>query len=100
MSIGHLLNDSVSIESYEGMNAYGEESYSAAVTYPAYTEHKPKKVMANNGEDVISNSLIIVEVEVGSEDRITLSDGRSGTVLLSWPIKGTTGNFLHSEVYI
>jgi hypothetical protein len=100
MSVSHLLNDSVSIEAYEGMNAYGEESFAAAVEYSAYVEHKPKKVMANNGEDVISNSFIIVEVEVGSEDRVTLSDGRSGTVLLSWPVKGTTGNFLHSEVYI
>lgn len=100
MSIGHLLNDTIELEVFEGVNTFGEESYASAVEYPAYVEHKPKKIMSADGEDVISNSFIIVEVEVGSEDRITLSDGRKGTVLLSWPVKGTTGNFLHSEVNI
>lgn len=100
MSIGHLLNDSIELEVYEGMNTFGEESYATAVTYPAYVEHKPKKIMGSDGEDVISNSFVIVEVAVGYDDRITISDGRSSTVLLSWPVKGTTGNFLHSEVHI
>lgn len=98
--LGHLLNDSVDLEVYEGQNTYGEESYAAAVTYPAYIEQKPKKVMNKEGEDVISNTFIVLEVEVGSEDRITLTDGTRGTVIMSVPVKGFVGEFLHSEVYI
>lgn len=100
MSIGHLLNDSIQLEVYNGMNAFGEESYDDPVTYPAYIYQNPKKVMGRNGEDIISNSFIVVEVAVGNEDRIILPDGSSSTVIMSAPVKGFTGTFLHSEVYI
>lgn len=98
--LNHLLNDTIQLEVYEGMNTFGEESYADAVSYPAYIEQKPKKVMARNGEDVISNSFIVVEVEVGSEDRIILPDGSKSTVIMSAPVKGFTGIFQHSEVYL
>jgi len=98
-SLGHLLNDTIQIKHYSGLGGDGRFTYSAAVSYPAYIEQKPKMVMARNGAQTPSHVFLLVETEVDVRDVLILPDGEEATILNANPVKGFTGVFMHSEVY-
>lgn len=97
--LGHLLNDTIQIKSYSGLDGAGQFTYSAAVSYPAYIENKPKIVMARNGAQTPSHVFVLVETEVSVKDVLILPDGEEATILNVSIVKGFTGVFMHSEVY-
>jgi len=98
-SLGHLLNDTIQIKHYSGLGGDGQFTYSAAVSYPAYIEHKPRMVMARNGAQTPSHVFLLVEKEVSVKDVLILPDGEESTILNVSIVKGFTGTFMHSEVY-
>jgi len=99
MSLGHLLNDTIQIKSFSGTGGDGRFTYSDAVSYPAYIEHKPTMVMARNGAHTPSHVFLLVETPVDVRDVLILPDGEETTILNAMPVKGFTGVFMHSEVY-
>lgn len=92
--MGHLTNhlhQTITLESYNSMDQYGDVSYNAAVSYPARIERRIKKVIALNppGQEAVSNTLIILDGNVTLDeygrDRITLPStmGSKKPVILS-----------------
>ena len=71
----HLVHDTVTIESLTGRDSYGDETYGAAVTYPARVVGQQKQIRSFTGAEVISQQMVIIlaSVVVQAEDRITLS---------------------------
>lgn len=98
-SLGHLLNDTIQIKSFSGLDDYGQFTYSDAVSYPAYIENKPVMVMARNGAQTPSHVFLLVETEVSVKDVLLLPDGEEATILNVSIVTGFTGEFMHSEVY-
>jgi hypothetical protein len=99
MSLGHLLNDTIQIRSFSGTGGDGRFTYSDAVSYPAYIEHKPTMVMARNGAQTPSHAFLLVETPVDERDVLILPDGNEAKILQALPVKGFTGQFMWSEVY-
>lgn len=80
--MGHLtpsLNQTVTLEtiySAAPIDQYGDPSYNTGVSYPARIERRIKKVITPQGDEAVSNTLIILEGSVSLDeycrDRITL----------------------------
>ncbi len=90
--MGHLtssLNQTIALETFHSHDQYGDASYNAAATYPARIERRIKKVISLQGQEAVSNTLIILDGDVSLDefgrDRITLpSDmGSKQPVILS-----------------
>lgn len=98
-SLGHLLNDTIQIRHFSGLDGSGMFTYSDPVSYAAYIEQKPVMVMARNGAQTPSNVFLVVETPVSVKDVLILPDGDETTILNVSIVKGFTGSFMHSEVY-
>ena len=79
----------------------GETARSMATTtgdasmYKEYVRYHAWEVYYQEMEEAQEES----GIKIGYME-VTLSDGTKGTVLLPWEVKGTTGEFIHCEVYI
>lgn len=90
--MGHLtasLNQTITLEPFHSYDGSADPSYNAAVTYPARIERRIKKVISLQGQEVVSNTLIILDGNVSLDefgrDRITLPStmGSKQPVILS-----------------
>ena len=85
------LQHRVTVEPYEGNSAYGEV-YGAAVVVPCWLEKRVRLVRARDGREVTSTSTFYCRldaVDAPPESRVTLSDGRTTTVIEA--VEGNAG---------
>lgn len=76
-----LLTQSVSVAPYASRNAYGEDSYGAAVTYRARVVGKRSKVINAAGQEVVSDQTVYLGTAnaVDPRSRVTLSTADAGS---------------------
>lgn len=106
--MGHLtgsLNQTITMESFNSADQYGDPSYNTGVSYPARIERRIKKVISLAGQEAVSNTLIILDGDISLDefgrDRITLpaSMGSKQPVILSIEdARGESGVNDHWEV--
>jgi hypothetical protein len=85
------MGQDVSVEPYAGAGAYGP-TYDPPATVRALVEHKRKLVRGKDGQEVVSETTIRMQLDVACpvDSRVTLSDGTKSTVLTAKPIDGGT----------
>ena len=85
--IDDILNDTITIEPYTGMDVNGDRTYGAAVTYPAFVSQRIKIVKNQQGENAVSNVSVMLDGAVVLDrmcrDRITIDPG---TAYASQPV--------------
>lgn len=94
------FNQTVTIESFIGVNAYAEPQYDLPVQYPAFVQHKTKLVRDRFGQEVVSTAQVYLDsaVEIGGQDRITLPDGSQPVILSIEALPDETGAVHHKVV--
>jgi len=94
------FNQTVTIEPFTGVNAYGEPQYGTAVQYSAFVQQKPKLVRAATGQEVVSTAQVYLDgmVSVGVQDRITLLGGSQPVILSVEALPDETGAVHHRVV--
>jgi len=84
--IDDILNDTITIEPYTGMDVNGDRTYGTAVTYPAFVS-RIKIVKNQQGENAVSNVSVMLDGAVVLDrmcrDRITIDPG---TAYASQPV--------------
>jgi hypothetical protein len=76
-TLDSLLEDTVTIEPFSTLTGAQEASYSAAVTYRCLIERGARRVIGNDGREVVSNVQVTIpnRVHVDPRSRITLPAG-------------------------
>lgn len=74
-----LLGHRVTIEPYEGEGAYGPTFGTAVTNVPAFVEDRRRLVRDRNGDEVVSETTVIVKptVTCPAESRVTVWPGTS-----------------------
>lgn len=85
--IDDILNDTITIEPYIGMDVSGDRTYGTAATYPAFVSQRIKVVKNQQGENAVSNVSVMLDGAVVLDrmcrDRITIDPG---TTYASQPV--------------
>jgi len=94
------FNQTVTIEPFTGVNAYGEPQYGAAADYQAYVQYKTKLVRNAAGQETVSTAQVYLDgsVNVGIQDRIALPDGSQPVILSIEALPDETGSTHHKVV--
>lgn len=98
---GPLLADTVILETYAGMDAYGTASYGDGVTWTARIEGGPKAIRTAGGDDVISMVRVFVGIPLTANDRLTLPSSFAPTqpALLRVDLVRDATGFHHAVAY-
>jgi hypothetical protein len=100
MSLAGLLNQTVSLETFHSRDSFGDLSFNAAVSYPCRIAYKYKQVLNEAGEEVTSRAQIGINVAVSVNDRITLPDTTTPSIIAVNKTYDRLGSFHHSVVYV
>lgn len=94
-----LLNQTATIEKYEGSGAYGP-SYTDPVEYDCRFEPQQKKVTNENGEEIVSNGTFYFgpDVDVNIKSLITYEGTEYEAVQIN-PVQGLS-SLNHYEVVV
>lgn len=73
-SLLELYEDEVTVEPFSGETSARVRTYGTAVTYPAVIESGAKRVIGNNGAEVVSNVQVLIpnRVSIDQRSRVTL----------------------------
>lgn len=90
-----MMPQTVTVEPRTGVDAYSKPTYSAAASWPAYVDFKPKKIRKLDGEEVVSSAQIYVGGVSGAtvNSRITLPDGRQPVILMVNKLSDAQGDY-------
>jgi hypothetical protein len=77
------LRQSLTVYPYEGLNVYGERLVGGAITVPCRLAQSNKRIISNQGNEVISTCQITVDgaASTVANDKIALPDGTTPTIL-------------------
>lgn len=81
-----LMPHTITVYSFDSVNAYGEETYSTSGTsYRAMVEERPQMVRSIFGEEVVASHVVYVNstVRIPLTARIVLSDGSEPPMIRS-----------------
>ena len=78
-----VMVDTVTWEKFLGIDEYSNKTYAAPVTIQCRVSPKPVQVLDTNGNEVVSKASIFTagDFEIGAQDRITQSNGKSDPVI-------------------
>jgi len=96
--LADYLNQTVTYESFNSRDVYGDPSYNTAVSLPARVSYRQKKVYSQTGDEVMSFCHVTVEREVTYDDRITLADGVRRVPLALRHARNADGTIHHTGV--
>ncbi len=90
-SLRELYEDTVTVEPFSAETSARVRTYGDAVTYDALITLGAKRVIANDGSEVVSNTQVMIpeRVHIDQRSRVTLP---TGFVPLQPPIKGIRFN--------
>jgi hypothetical protein len=102
MGFESFFNQTITIYSYSGFDAYGNPSVSTAgTTYAAFVLQTVKSIRDKSGVDKVSNSQVYLDgaVTPSIEDKITLPDGTSPIILAVQRFPDFNGDYVLTEVF-
>lgn len=99
-----LMNDQIVIESWQGSDDFGAESYGAATEYQGRVRGEIKLVRNREGQEVVSSTRVTVPGppegpdSIDPRSRITLADGSTPPILEVGEAKDERGVIDHFTV--
>lgn len=79
-----LLVHTVSVETYDGTNSYGD-TFAPPTNVPCFVDDQRKLVLSPDGAQVVSEATVLAKLDKTStftpKSRVTLPDGRSSIVI-------------------
>jgi hypothetical protein len=79
MNLGHLFRDTVTIARSNGVNASGDQTFSAPVTCKARVEHGTKLLTTGEGNTIEAEHWYTTTTEVGQDDCVWLPGDNTGS---------------------
>lgn len=102
MTLTDLLNQSVTIETFNSMDKYGDCSYNVGVAYAARVERRIKIVRTLQGKEAVSTARVFLDgslvLDKYGRDRITLPDSTQPPILAISDGVGYDGTPAYVEV--
>jgi hypothetical protein len=98
-----LLNYTVVIEHYNGMDEYTEyPNYQPPITLAAWVVARHRMLRTPTGEQVNANTTVIVNGDpaIGLLDRITLQDGTQPPILSVHKAMDQFGQIHHTRIWL
>ena len=95
-----MMTDTVTHYEYSGRDAYGVPTYGSSADYTARVTFVNKLVRAKDGSQIVSGCQIwlLGSPTISPDDKITLSDGSSPTIITFEKFQDDTGAH-HTKIY-
>lgn len=93
-----LMNQTIEVEPFVSIDAYGHEVYGTAVVYPnCYIQEMPTKVLNQMGVEVISSHTVYVatDARIDVTSRVTLPDDAQPFLIRSDVLYDEIGDIHH-----
>jgi len=102
--LDEVLNQSVTIETFNAIDEYGDPSYNVGVVYKAMVQRRVKMIRDFKANEAVSTCSVLMDGPVSAildkfgRDRITLPDGTKPLIMAIEDGIDDTGETIYVEV--